>query len=127
MEQNINNDNIILKKEDYYTLIEQLMTMNNKINELIEVFSLNKDNFSIESKNMDIKKDLKKDIKNLRAEEIISQKQYIVLIYMLENKYQSDVSISKLTGVSYSSLYQWKKKDSCFKEMYKKILLIKDM
>ena len=127
MEQNINADNIVLKKEEYYTLVENLKTMNNRINELIEVFSLNKDNFSVESKNMQIKKDLKDNIKNLRAEEIISQKQYIVLMHILENKYESDMSVSRLTGVSYSSLYQWKKNDSYFKEMYKKILLIKDI
>lgn len=127
MEQNVNAENIVLKKEEYTILVEQLKTMNNRINELIEVFSLNKDNFSAESKNIKIKKDLKDNIKNLRAEEIISQKQYIVLIHMLENKYQSDMSVSKLTGVSYSSLYQWKKNDSCFKEMYKKILLMKDI
>ena len=124
MKHNISNDKIVLEKHEYDTLIEHLTNMNNKINELMESFSLS-NNTSIESENLYLKKELKETIKKLRADEILKQKQYQVLAYMIDNDYNSDMDVSKSAKVSYSSLSQWKKNDSCFKDMYKKILLIK--
>ena len=127
MEINKNVDSIVLKKEEYCTLIEHLTNMNNRINELIEVFSSNKEGSSLNAKSITVEDEMKNDIKKLREQELINQNQYKVLKYMLKNEYRSDMDISKSAGVSYSSLSQWKRNDSYFKTMYKKILLLKDM
>lgn len=123
--QNQNSENIVLKKDEYNTLLEQLVNVNNRINELMKAFSLSKDISKNNTQNTEIEDGLKEEIKNLRANNKLSQKQYQVLSYMLDNKYHSDMNISKITGISYSSLSQWKRNDSYFKELYRKILLLK--
>ena len=123
--QNQNSENIVLKKDEYNALLEMLININSNINELMEVFLLNKDISRNNAQNKDIENTLKDEIRNLRANNNLSQKQYQVLSYMIDNKYHSDMNISKITGISYSSLSQWKRNDSCFKELYRKILLLK--
>lgn len=51
----------------------------------------------------------------------LTYKQYYVLKYHLANDYVSDMYLSENTGVSYSSISQWKHKDSLFREFYDKI------
>ena len=123
--QNQNSENVVLKKDEYNTLIEEIANVNNKINELMEVFALSKDISKNNNQNTEVEDKLKEEIKGLRANNNLSQKQYQVLSYMLDNQYHSDMNISKITGISYSSLSQWKRNDSYFKELYRRILLLK--
>lgn len=123
--QNQNSENIVLKKDEYNILIKEIANVNNRINELMEALSVTKDISKNNTKDTEIECGLKEEIKNLRANNNLSQKQYQVLSYMIDNKYHSDMNISKITGISYSSLSQWKRNDSYFKELYRRILLLK--
>lgn len=55
----------------------------------------------------------------------LTYKQYYVLKYHLNNPYISDTHLSIETGVSYSSISQWKNKSELFRGLYDKIKSLK--
>ena len=71
----------------------------------------------------DIKKsvDMNSEIHTYFKQKELTYKQYYVLKYHLNNPYVSDTHLSIETGVSYSSISQWKNKSELFRELYDKI------
>lgn len=75
----------------------------------------------------DMKKsiDMNSEIHSYFKQKELTYKQYYVLKYHLNNPYVSDTHLSTETGVSYSSISQWKNKSGLFRELYDKIKSLK--
>lgn len=131
VEYNNAKQTVTLDVDEYCTLLKSLKSTNDKINNLINILDSNHENLELDidgsSKRVITNEEaiIRSEIENMRKIDVLTQKQYIVLKYILCNQYNSDSQVSKITRVSYSSISQWKKKDSNFKEMYNKILLLK--
>lgn len=124
MEYNKDNNTIILHIDEYSRLVSELDCLNEKINLIKEnLLNLNATSVKIELSNTEYNFD--KEIRRMRENNIITYKQYRFLKYILENNYFSDLDVCKSTSISYSSICQWKKKDSDFTKMYQQILLSK--
>lgn len=126
MEYNKDNNTVTLEIQEYSRLLNDLELINNKVNELQKMFSMNNKNFSkTHNSNCMLESDIKNELQTMRESKAITYKQYRVLTYILEHQYFSDAEVSRITSVSYSSISQWKKKDLKFKKMYNKILMFK--
>ena len=69
--------------------------------------------------------DIGEKMNNHLKENKLTYKQHYVLKYHLANDYVSDTYLSESTGVSYSSISQWKHKNPLFRELYDKIKTFK--
>ena len=126
MEYNKKRNTVTLGIQEYSKLMNDLKSINSKINELQKIFlSYDGEIIKTDCNSRTEESEIKNEIKKMYETKSITYKQYKVLKYILENQYFSDSEVSKSTSISYSSISQWKKKDLKFKNMYNKILLLK--
>lgn len=126
MEYNKKKNTVTLGIQEYSKLMNDLKSINSKVDELQKIFSsYDGEIIKTDCNNRAEESEIKNEIKKMYETKSITYKQYKVLKYILENQYFSDAEVSKSTSISYSSISQWKKKDVKFKNMYNKILLFK--
>lgn len=113
-----------LDLENYLRVFNNLNAINELIAESLEILNL-QDKVKVNSTFNKDKNNINNEIDDLYRSKKIKYKKFEVLKYIANNPYISDMDISRSTSVSYSSISQWKKNDSEFRNMYDKILLCK--
>ena len=117
-------------------MIEIEVTDNNKLKQVLDLICAQNDYIikrldEIYVKSGITQEGLNKDLRDIvgLSEEMhesfkkkdLTYKQYSVLKYHLANQYVSDIHLSNETGVSYSSISQWKHGNKIFRDFYDRI------
>lgn len=119
--------NINIENEELIKMLNLISTQNDHIiKKLDEVLSKDDKVDSVkEMKNMKEFVGISAEMNKYLKERKLTYKQHYVLKYHLSNDYVSDTYLSDKTGVSYSSISQWKHKNDLFREFYDKIKFFK--
>lgn len=112
-----------IENDEIKKMLCLIYNQNDYIIKKIDELSSNNSEFQNSKEVNDIKEfmDISIEMNNYFKEKKLTYKQHYVLKYHLSNDYVSDTYLSDKTGVSYSSISQWKHKNSLFRELYDKI------